>query len=164
MYSRILVPLDGSPTSLAGLDEAIRLARIEESTLRLLHVVDELKYAWSFDSLAGCGSDLIPLMQEAGEQILQQGREQAQAAAVRCETVLVTALGGRVCDIVIEQAKAWNAGLIVLGSHGRGGVGRALLGSDAEQILRSAPAPVLLVHAPRAGAVAPAASRVAAKA
>jgi nucleotide-binding universal stress UspA family protein len=99
MYSRILVPLDGSPTSLAGLDETIRLARIEGSTLRLLHVVDELKYAWSFDSLAGCGSDLIPLMQKAGEQIL-----------------------------------------------------------------RSAPVPVLLVHAPRAGAVAPATSRVAAKA
>jgi nucleotide-binding universal stress UspA family protein len=47
---------------------------------------------------------------------------------------------------VIEQAKLWNADLIVLGTHGRRGVKRLMLGSDAEQIIRMAPVPVLLVR------------------
>jgi nucleotide-binding universal stress UspA family protein len=59
---------------------------------------------------------------------------------------------------VIEQAKAWGADLIVIGTHGRRGVGRLLLGSDAEQIVRMAPVPVLLVRAPevKEGTAAPA--------
>lgn len=146
MYSRILVPLDGSAASLQGLAEAIRLGSLMGSTLRLVHIVDELKYVSGFDSLAACGSDLIPMMQEAGEQVLQQGRERVEAAGLRAETLLFTTLAGRVADMVAEQAKAWGADLIVIGSHGRRSIGRALLGSDAEQILRSAPVPVLLVR------------------
>ncbi|BEP65014.1 universal stress protein (plasmid) [Variovorax sp. V213] len=146
MYHRILVPIDGSPTSLRGLDEAIRLAGLMGSVLRLIHVVDELKYVTGFGSPSA--PDLLPLMEEAGEQILQQGRERAEHAGIRTETLLFTSLAGRLCDHVAEQAKAWNADLIVIGTHGRRGVGRVLLGSGAEQILRLAPVPVLLVRAP----------------
>jgi nucleotide-binding universal stress UspA family protein len=53
-----------------------------------------------------------------------------------------------VSDLVVEQAVKWRADLIVIGTHGRRGVGRLLLGSDAEQIVRTAPVPVLLVRAP----------------
>jgi len=52
-----------------------------------------------------------------------------------------------VSDLVIDQAREWGANLIVLGTHGRRGVNRMLLGSDAEQILRMATVPVLLVRA-----------------
>ncbi|MDP9927982.1 universal stress protein [Variovorax paradoxus] len=145
MYHRILVPIDGSSASLRGLDEAIRVARLMGSVLRLVHVVDELKYVTGFEGIAS--RDLLPLMEEAGEQILQQGRERAEHAGVRTETLLFSSLAGRLCDLVAEQAKAWNADLIVIGTHGRRGVGRALLGSGAEQILRLAPVPVLLVRA-----------------
>ena len=55
-------------------------------------------------------------------------------------------LPGRVCDVVVEQAKEFGADLIVLGTHGRRGVSRLLVGSDAEQIVRVAPVPVLLVR------------------
>jgi len=64
--------------------------------------------------------------------------------------VLVEDMTARVADLVTEQARAWKADLIVIGTHGRRGVDRFLLGSDAEQILRIAPAPVLLVRAPAA--------------
>ena len=63
------------------------------------------------------------------------------------EHPLTEVLPGRVCDVAVEQAKAAGADLIVLGTHGRRGVGRMLMGSDAEQILRIAPTPVLLVRA-----------------
>jgi len=53
-----------------------------------------------------------------------------------------------VCDVVAEQASIWKADLIVIGTHGRRGAKRLLMGSDAEQIVRSAPAPVLLVRMP----------------
>ena len=147
MYHRILVPIDGSPASLRGLDEAIRLAELTGAFLRLVHVVDELKYVTGFERFAG-GPDLILLMEEAGEQILQQGRERAEHAGIRTETLLFTSVSGRLCDFVIEQAKAWNADLIVMGAHGRRGAGRVPLGGGAEEILRLATVPVLLVRSP----------------
>jgi nucleotide-binding universal stress UspA family protein len=60
----------------------------------------------------------------------------------------------RVWVLVVEQAQDWKADLIVIGTHGRRGMGRLLMGSDAEQILRMAPVPVLLVRAPEAAAAA----------
>jgi nucleotide-binding universal stress UspA family protein len=152
VYQRILVPIDGSATSLQGLDEALRLAKLTGATLRLVHVVDELKYVTGFETFAAYSSDLLPLMEEAGKKILQQGRERAQRAGITAETVLFASLAGRMWELVVKQAKAWNADLIVIGTHGRRGVGRVLLGSDAEQVLRIAPVPVLLVRAPHAEA------------
>lgn len=67
--------------------------------------------------------------------------------------MLRESLAGRVCDLVTAEAKTWPADLIVLGTHGRRGAGRMLLGSDAEQTLRMSPVPVLLV---RSNADAPA--------
>ena len=150
MYQRILVPIDGSETSLQGLDEALRLAQLSGAVLRLVHVVDELKYVTGFETYAVYSADVVPLMKKAGERILQEGRERAERAGIEAETVLFTSLAGRVSELVAEQARAWNADLIVVGTHGRHGVGRALLGSDAEQVLRIAPVPVLLVRAAHA--------------
>ena len=149
MYQRILVPLDGSATSLRGLDEAIRLAQLTGATLRLIHVVDELKYVTGFESFASYSGDLVPLMAKAGSQLLEEGRERVQRAGIKAESVLFTSLAGRVSELVVDQAKAWQADLIVIGTHGRHGVARAMLGSDAEQVLRMAPVPVLLVNAHR---------------
>ncbi|SFQ60220.1 Nucleotide-binding universal stress protein, UspA family [Variovorax sp. OK605] len=161
MYVRILVPLDGSITSLHGLDEAIRLCALTQSTLRLLHVVNELKYAHGICGPNAQGSDLVTEMEEAGAQILRQGRDRANAAAVRAETMLFSMMAARVADIVTEQARAWPAELIVLGTHGRGGEQRTLLGGDAEQVLRRAPVPVLLVRKSRTNASLVAADAVA---
>ena len=73
-------------------------------------------------------------------------REGVAAAGVPVETALVESQGERVSEIVVEQARAWPADLIVIGTHGRRGVDRVLMGSDAEQIARRAPVPVLLVR------------------
>ncbi|VTU22004.1 universal stress protein [Variovorax sp. RA8] len=147
MYQRILVPIDGSATSLRGLDEALRLSKLTGAKLRLVHVVDELKYVTGFETFATYSGDVVPLMAEAGRKILEQGRERAQRAGIDAESALFTSVAGRVSEIVVDQAKVWNADLIVIGTHGRHGVARAFLGSDAEQVLRMAPIPVLLVNA-----------------
>ena len=62
------------------------------------------------------------------------------------DTFLSDTYGQRVCEVVAEQAERWKAHLIVIGTHGRRGVRRLLLGSDAEQTVRSAQVPVLLVR------------------
>ena len=148
MYQRILVPIDGSSTSNAGLEEAIKLAKLTNGSLRLLHIVEIVAYATGFEPYGASMADLLPTLRAAGQEILDNGVARAQANAVSVDTVLLDSLGGRVSDAVVEQAKAWKAELIVIGTHGRRGVGRMLMGSDAEQVLRAAPAPVLLIRAP----------------
>jgi nucleotide-binding universal stress UspA family protein len=158
MYTHILVPVDGSPTSNHGLDEAVKLATLTGARLRLIHVVDELVYATSLDGMGAMATDLIPLLREGGEKILQIAKSRVEASGVPVETALFDTFAERVCDLVVAEAMRWHADLIVLGTHGRRGVGRVLMGSDAEQIVRLAPTPVLLVRDNNAAPAATASS------
>lgn len=150
MYERILVPVDGSSTSARGLDEAIRVARLTHASMRLIHVVDELPFAISADTLSSHAGDLLTLLREGGEEILKEARAKVDASGIPVDTVLRDTFQGRVCDLVVDEATTWRADLIVIGTHGRHGAGRVVMGSDAEQILRLAPVPVLLVRAAEA--------------
>lgn len=145
MYQRILVPIDGSATSTRGLDEAIQLAKLTHARLRLVHMVDELSFATGFGGYAG---DVAAVLKSAGNEVLAQGAARAKAAGVDAETALFETMSNRLSDVVVDEIGQWPADVVVLGTHGRRGVGRWLLGSDAEQILRSSPVPVLLVRPP----------------
>ena len=144
MYDRILVPVDGSSTSSRGLDEAIELAKLTGASLRLVHVVDPLGFTTGFETYTG---DLIGLLREGGAKILEDARARVAARGIAVTTFLCETFGTRVCDLVVEQAREWKADLIVIGSHGRRGMSRLFLGSDAELVVRLAPVPVLLVRA-----------------
>lgn len=143
MYQRILVPVDGSPTSMQGLDEAIKLAKLTGASLRLVHVVDQLTFATGYETYT---ADLVGMLREGGQKILVDAKARAHAAGIDASDFLCDTFGSRVCDIVVDQAKDWAADLIVIGSHGRRGMSRLILGSDAEQVVRVARVPVLLVH------------------
>lgn len=145
-YHQILVPVDGSPTSQKALHEAIRLAQLTGARLRLIHIVDELSYVNGFEPAMNYLNEIIPLMREAGEKLLAHERQKALDKGVEVDSVLMVEGPGRICDHVAEQARRAKADLIVVGSHGRRGIGRVLLGSDAEQIVRHAPVPVLVVR------------------
>lgn len=147
MYQRILVPVDGSATSDAGLAEAIKLARLTGAQLRLLHVVDEMPFLMSAEGYGAMSIDVLALLREGGERILQNARTRVKDAGIAVDTVLMDSPGARLHDRVEEQVKEWKADLIVIGTHGRRGVGRVLMGSDAEQVIRGASVPVLLVRA-----------------
>ncbi len=147
MYQRILVPVDGSTTSSQGLDEAIKLATLTGGSLRLLHVVDELSAAMSMSDYGAVSPDIFRMLKEGGEQVLANAKTLAQARQVPVDTVLIEGFSGRLSDQVTAQAAQWGADVVVLGSHGRRGVGRMLLGSDAEQIIRNSKVPVLVVRA-----------------
>lgn len=146
-YQRILCPVDGSPTSNRGVHEAIRLAVALQAQLRFFHVVD-LHPLLLGDGTVPVAPDLVGTMRRGGEEILAQALQSAREAGAAAETGAFEALGTRVSDAIIDEARRWGADLIVLGTHGRRGVRRLLLGSDAEAIVRHAPAAVLLVRAP----------------
>jgi nucleotide-binding universal stress UspA family protein len=144
MYRNILVPLDGSATALAGLQEAIRLARGQNSTLHLVHVLMDYPLAMELASAADFEVSRQRLLQE-GEQLLAKGMHAAAQADVECRSQLCPARGLRAADVIVDAAQHAHCGLIVIGSHGRRGMSRAMLGSDAELVARLAPMPVLLV-------------------
>ena len=154
MYQRILVPFDGSSTSNRGLDEAIRLATLLGARLRLVHMIEVLLVATGFETAAAYVDEVVPLMKQAGERILREGQVRAEKAGVKTDTFLVDNITTGLSDAVADQVETWGADLIVIGTHGRRGVGRLLLGSDAEQIVRTATVPVLLVRASQANAAA----------
>lgn len=147
MYQRILVPIDGSPTSDKALATAIAVAQAFGARLRLIHVVEETAYLAGYDPFGGYTGDLIRIMRESGEKILEQGRTTVDAAGVPVDTLLLDKLGQRLGEAVAHGAKLWNAELIVVGTHGRRGLGRLLMGSGADQIIRQAPVPVLVIRA-----------------
>ena len=147
MYQRILVPIDGSPVSTRGLDEAIRLATLTGATLRLLHVLDDLVFVTGFETGATYERDVLPRIRKAGESILARAKARVVASGLTTDTLMLECFATRTSDVVLAQAQVWKADLIVLGTHGRRGIGRLLLGSDAEQIVRGATVPVLLVRA-----------------
>jgi nucleotide-binding universal stress UspA family protein len=151
VYQRILVPLDGSATSDRGLDEAIAIARLSGGSLRLLHVLDELVFTTGFEAGATYLNTVLPQLRRHSEQILAAARARAAAAGVAADAVTAECFARRTSDVIVEQATAWAADLIVLGTHGRRGVSRLMLGSDAEQVLRMASVPVLLVRSAKEG-------------
>jgi len=155
VYQRILVPIDGSATSERGLTEAIALARMSGGSIRLLHILDELVFMTGFETGATYLNTVLPQLREQSERILAGGRERVAAAGVGVDTLCAECFARRPSEVIVEQAIAWPADLIVLGTHGRRGVTRVMLGSDAEQVLRAAPVPVLLVrYAEASGGVA----------
>lgn len=148
MYQRILVPYDGSEPSDHALGEAIRMARLTGATMRLIHVVNQLAVLTGIESAPGQSAAAIETTLRLGQSVLARGADRLRDAGLVASTDLVENFNARLADLVVADAQRWQADLIVIGTHGRRGLRRALLGSDAEQILRSAPAPVLLVRGP----------------
>ena len=142
-YKRILVPVDGSPTSNIGLEEALKLARGDRSRIRLVHIIDD---TLAFNSPDGAGVNyILDSLRKSGRDALSSAEDRVHRAKLEAETELMEKITGRVADAIVEQAKRWRADLIVMGTHGRRGFDRLLIGSNAELVVRHSPVPVLLV-------------------
>ena len=145
-YRKILVAVDGSAASNKGLTEALRLAKAEGARLCILHVVNDYVVMASMGGVAP-PRDLGPALRESGERILARANALAAKQRLKSMVVLREVLSGPAADSIVREAKKQRADLIVLGTHGRRGLRRLVLGSDAEQVIRIAPVPVLLVRA-----------------
>ncbi len=91
-------------------------------------------------------TDLVQALTQRGRRILAKAAEVALKAGVACDSVLLETLTGPAAELILRQAKKARVDLIVMGTHGRRGLRRLVMGSDAEQIVRNAPVPVMLVR------------------
>ncbi len=148
MYKRIVVAVDGSPTSGLALDEALKLAREGQSQLLLLHVSEDVSLTWSGGDWMVAMPPVLPpeVFEEIGQKILAQAQEKVRRAGLDAELRRVNDGGQRIGNVIAQEAQDWHADLIVIGSHGRKGLDRFLLGSVAEGVMRAATVPVLLVR------------------
>lgn len=145
MYQRILVPVDGSDTSMRALQEAVKLGG-GRAGLRLIYVLEE-SYPLDAEGYAFIDQDALrEAARLTGERILAQAAKAARDSGAAVETALLDAEGRRVASVIDEDARNWPAELIVVGTHGRSGLSRLLLGSVAEGVARGASMPVLLVR------------------
>ncbi len=145
MYKRILVPLDGSDTAQRGLTEAIGLARELSASLQLLHVVTDVQ--WLVDpTMLGNPQGLHKELHSYGADLLAKAAQVCEARGVVAQTRLRDAAGSAPSHAIVEEVAASGCDLVVMGTHGRRGVGRMLLGSDASVVVSASPVPVLLVR------------------
>ena len=151
MFKKILVAVDGSPTSNKGYKVAVELAKSVGAKLVVLHVIDERAVGIGLSASGFVApayvEDVIAALRDAGRKVLAKAQREAQAKGQAIDAHLVESLGNGVAYTILAQAKKQQADLVVLGTHGRRGLARVVVGSDAETVLREAAVPVLLVRA-----------------
>jgi nucleotide-binding universal stress UspA family protein len=143
MYSRILVPIDGSDTANRGLVEAIRLAHGHPTQLVLLHVIDDFPTMREFAS-SDPREEQRAQRRRAAQELLEHGAKLARASHVTATTEVCFAIESA-ADSIVEAASRLDCGLVAIGTHGRHGFRRAVLGSVADEVARRSAVPVLLV-------------------
>lgn len=146
MYDTMMVAIDASPTAQRALDEAIRMARALGAKLVIAHVVDNAHLKWDLGSLNT--RQITETQIEHGHKLVAEAVRDAQEAGIQASAVMTDDPLAYV-DVATELERlALQAGaqILVLGTHGRRGVRRALLGSVAESVVRLSSLPVLLVR------------------
>ena len=148
MYERILIATDGSELAGKGLRHGLSLA----AALRVPVVIVTVTEPWmpAFDDALALSAD--PAMQQeyregcamSAQRILQDAIAQASTAGVACETVHVP--DGFPSEAIVKVTAGHHAGLVVMASHGRRGLGRVLLGSQTQAVLAKSTVPVLVVR------------------
>jgi nucleotide-binding universal stress UspA family protein len=147
MYQRILVPVDGSATADDGLATAIRLAAALKCRLTVIHVLTDFPLMVEVASVQNY-DEMLARLRRNGDSMLSKAAASAAAAGVEAETRIIEAKTQEVSDVIVEEARKSQSDLIVMGTHGRRGIRRVAMGSEAELVLRSSPVPVLLVRHP----------------
>jgi len=145
--TKILFPTDFSELSEAALKYAVHFARDYEATLHVIHVVDEAYQYWMSmaPSTIPVGAPVLDDMVKNAQKALD--RLVAEKIGPGIKTVPRILIGRPYVEIA-RYAKNQAIELIVIGTHGRGGLSHMLLGSVAEKVVRKAPCPVLTVHHP----------------
>jgi len=146
MYKKILVAVDGSPVSDAALRTALDLAKTMGATLRIVHAVEEATLNWDAEYVDP--TEIWNAMAQSGRSILEKAGAAAAAAGIRADTKLIeiATVGKRIPEAIADEAAAWPADIVVVGTHGRRGFSHMFLGSVAEGIVRVSTKPVLLVR------------------
>ena len=116
MYSRILVPVDGSEASFGALNEAVQLAKQQGGELRLLHIVKAPMLDYGFSADDSSRQDIIAALSKIGKSILANANATVREQGLAPECLLIESVAGSAAAVILAQARQWPANLIVMGS------------------------------------------------
>ena len=140
----ILVPTDFSEPSVEALNYAKDLATAFKASVHLLHVVqDPLTQPWGLESYGPLPVELLKDIKARAQKGLEESLTEAER---KTHNVTLVTVEGAPFSQIVEYAKTHPVDLIVMGTHGRGTLAHAILGSVAERVVRFAPCPVLTVR------------------
>jgi nucleotide-binding universal stress UspA family protein len=148
MYANIVVAVDGSEASKRALSEAIQLAKLARGKLTAVYVIDQ---SGAFTYAGACDPHLLTdAARQVGMTLLHGALSQMRELNVAGDTEIVETQGiaEDVAGALLRCAERRGADLVVMGTHGRRGLRRMVIGSVAERFVRCATCPVLLVRAP----------------
>jgi nucleotide-binding universal stress UspA family protein len=146
MYTRILAALDGSRAARLALDEAVKLAKASGAQVVAVSVVEHPARLVDVGAVYMAEETPSPAATDAATAALSEADEVCKAAGVSASTRAVDAYGEDIATVIARTADECEADVIVMGTHGRRGVRRMLVGSVAESVLRAASVPVLMVR------------------
>nr|WP_148263471.1 universal stress protein [Legionella drancourtii] len=147
LYKNIMLAIDGSDVSNYAVEEVIKLTQGEEVNVRLIYVIDE-SYIYNGGPIVDYPA-FISSLKEDGQKILDNAQRMIEShSSIKVEKFLfeLKPIQGRIAELIVAAATEWPADLLVIGTHGRRGVNRLFLGSVAENVIRIATTPVLLIR------------------
>ena len=143
-FKKFIVPIDFGETSLFALDYAIEIAKQLGASITVMHALELPIYGFP-DGAFVANAEVAGKITDGATAGLHAAIDARKHAGVSLESVLRQ---GAPDEEIEALAKSMGADLIVIGTHGRRGLARALLGSVAEKVVRMAPCPVLTIHGP----------------
>lgn len=148
MYKHVFIAIDDSHTSQKALEEAIAVAKAHEAMLEIAHAIDEqLVHVFHAGGVTTTSANQLKhVLETGGQDVLSKALEKAKAAGVKTKTHLLKGHGEHTDDLIAAAVKRSGADLLVVGSHGRRGFRRLLLGSVAENLVRKVSVSVLIVR------------------
>ena len=143
MFKKILVPVDGSPTSLQAVSRAVALAKAFDGTVTAIYVIDPYPFTGVGTDFAYGQDQYLAAATAEAHDAIRVAREAIEASGVEVDTRVVEAHA--VWRGILDAARDLEADVIVMGSHGRHGIEK-LLGSVAQRVLSHAPGPAMVVR------------------
>jgi nucleotide-binding universal stress UspA family protein len=137
--------MDDSDCAKAALKEVIKLAADRPREVQLIHVIDSLHRNEALPE-GSLGAIMQDTPRNEGHKLLEEARAILAREGIEATPVLVESSGRRPAVVINEHVRHWAADLIVMGTHGRRGVSRLVLGSEAAEVVGRALIPVLLVR------------------
>ncbi len=144
MFKNILVPVDGSPNALAAIDKAAGLAKAFGSSVTALYVIDPYPFTGVGADFAFGQDQYLNAAKAEAQSAIQNATARLAAAGMPAEAKVVESHA--VWRGILEAASTLGADLIVMGSHGRRGLEKLVLGSVAQSVVSSSPVTVMVVR------------------
>ncbi len=142
MFKKILCPVDFSDTSMNAANNAIEFASEIKSEITFIHIID-IQVLQNIGDLSGGGIDDLDLLIDEEKPVLSKLKDECVKRGIKVNTILTR---GEPSNMILEAIKEGGHDLIIMGTHGKKGFTRLVLGSMAESVVRKSDIPVLLYH------------------